>query len=337
DSLPFAVFQDTPGGRRQMEREVEVLMKVRHSKLAHIVEVLEIRVEPEPMLLMRREPDTFSSKLVNASNSNPREVATVVCGVLSAVGELSSMFDYLHRDLKPDNILVDAHGNAKLTDFGMCVKIEEARLAQNIGDGTPAYSAPETSTPTGASVLSEIYATGVIFIEGIINNCPFGEEELLRAARDRREDLEAQKEDLSDGIEIEQEEEEEEERDNGEESDEEMSREEMLSNELELVRIKEHRLGVANDDGWAPNSAAERKLAEMGKPLTFFVAQTDENNRTKDQRGNMARQEAQGNPSKLFEDNWVEWLTTYSRAECDEGLRLAVGVVLDGGMLDPDP
>lgn len=33
----------------------------------------------------------------------------------------------------------------------------------------------------------------------------------------------------------------------------------------------------------------------------------------------------------------MEWLTTYSRADCDEGLRLAVGVVLDRGMLDPNP
>lgn len=57
-----------------MKREIDVLSKVRHSKLAHIVEVVEIRVEPNPMLLMRREPYTFSSKLNEYSNSDPREV-----------------------------------------------------------------------------------------------------------------------------------------------------------------------------------------------------------------------------------------------------------------------
>lgn len=50
-----------------------------------------------------------------------------------------------------------------------------------------------------------------------------------------------------------------------------------------------------------------------------------------------ARKEAQANPRKLFEDNWVEWFTTFSKAACDEGLLQAVDLVLDRGMLDPDP
>lgn len=50
-----------------------------------------------------------------------------------------------------------------------------------------------------------------------------------------------------------------------------------------------------------------------------------------------ARREAQASPLKLFEDNWVEWLTTLSKAASDEGLRLAVELVVDKGMLDPDP
>lgn len=50
-----------------------------------------------------------------------------------------------------------------------------------------------------------------------------------------------------------------------------------------------------------------------------------------------ARKQAQANPRKLFEDNWVEWLTTLSKAACDEGIRQAIGVVLDWGMLNPDP
>lgn len=61
-------------------------------------------------------------------------------------------------------------------------------------------------------------------------------QELLRAARDRPDNLEAQREDVMDRIDIEEEEEEEE----GEGEDDEMSDKELLANELELVRIKEH-------------------------------------------------------------------------------------------------
>ncbi|CAM9989828.1 unnamed protein product, partial [Scytosiphon promiscuus] len=75
EALAFKTCKDTAGGRRQMEREVQVLSKIRHGKLPNIVEVLEIRLEPKPMLLMRREPYTFSSKLKEYSNSEPREIA----------------------------------------------------------------------------------------------------------------------------------------------------------------------------------------------------------------------------------------------------------------------
>ena len=85
----------------------------------------------------------------------------VLCDVLAAVGELHN-FCYFHRDFKPDSILVDEHGAGKPTDFGMCIKAHDASRRENIGDGTPAYCAPETSTLRGATLASEIYAVAVV-------------------------------------------------------------------------------------------------------------------------------------------------------------------------------
>lgn len=54
-------------------------------------------------------------------------------------------------------------------------------------------------------------------------------------------------------------------------------------------------------------------------------------------RQTAARREAQAHPRRLFEHNWVEWLTTSSRAASDEGLRQVIAFVLDRGMIDPRP
>lgn len=52
----------------------------------------------------------------------------------------------------------------------------------------------------------------------------------------------------------------------------------------------------------------------------------------------MASGEAKANPSKLFEgDDWVEWLPGPSRADCKQGVKLAVNFVVGEGALHPDP
>ncbi|CAN0518122.1 unnamed protein product, partial [Ectocarpus sp. 12 AP-2014] len=247
ESFAFKKSKDTPAGRRQMEREVAALSDVR-GKVSHVVHVQEISsTSGAPMLLMRKEPGTMSSMLSRWSNTDPRALVRVLCGVLTAVGGLHDM-QYVHRDIKPDNILVDGHGDARLTDFGMCLKMDEARLRENIGDGTPCYSAPETSDPRGggATVVSEIYAVSVVLVEGMLNKCAFGEEELLEAAEDRLQVLEVAREDLLEKIEDEIQDDEDE-------------------AELEEVRVKEHYLGVVAEDGWVPNEEARAKLDQLGQ------------------------------------------------------------------------
>eukprot|EP00903_Cladosiphon_okamuranus_P013560 g12631.t1 len=93
-----------------------------------------------------------------------------------------------------------------------------------------------------------------------------------------------------------------------------------------LDRLTEARLALCPGQGGQPvHPVVLEQLAGVG--LGFFPGFLLEE----------ARKEAQADPRKLFEDNWVDWLTTLSRAECDEGLRQAVEVVLDRGMLHPDP
>ena len=77
----------------------------------------------------------------------------------------------LHRDLKPANIMIDSHGDARITDFGLALATEDASL----GDlaGTPAYMAPEQLEGKPASVQSDLYALGLVMYEMITGRRPY--------------------------------------------------------------------------------------------------------------------------------------------------------------------
>jgi len=86
--------------------------------------------------------------------------------------------EYLHgrgimyRDLKPENVLLDFDGNAKLVDFGCCKKgMRTATLV-----GTPEYLAPEVVLGKGYTCSVDWWALGVMFHEFIVGPLPFGRD-----------------------------------------------------------------------------------------------------------------------------------------------------------------
>jgi predicted Ser/Thr protein kinase len=89
----------------------------------------------------------------------------------------------VHRDVKPNNILVDSAGKAFITDFGLALRDEDFGKKQGIS-GTPAYMSPEQARGEGTLVdgRSDIFSLGVVFYELLTRRRPFNgskPEELL--------------------------------------------------------------------------------------------------------------------------------------------------------------
>jgi serine/threonine-protein kinase len=80
----------------------------------------------------------------------------------------------VHRDIKPQNVLIDAEGRAKLTDFGISRQLEkEGMTATGRVLGTTDYVAPEQAMGRGADQRSDIYSLGVVLFEMLSGHVPF--------------------------------------------------------------------------------------------------------------------------------------------------------------------
>jgi len=80
----------------------------------------------------------------------------------------------VHRDIKPQNVLIDEEGRAKLTDFGISRQLEQDGMtATGRVLGTTDYVAPEQAMGKGVDPRSDIYSLGVVLYEMLIGQVPF--------------------------------------------------------------------------------------------------------------------------------------------------------------------
>ncbi|KAI7818062.1 kinase-like domain-containing protein [Gamsiella multidivaricata] len=106
-----------------------------------------------------------------------------IAEISSAVNHLHTL-GIVHRDIKPDNILLDEKGHAHITDFNISCKLTPEKPVLTSQSGTMAYMAPEVFKGTGYGTSVDWWALGVIFYECIYNQRPFLTEsvgELKRA------------------------------------------------------------------------------------------------------------------------------------------------------------
>lgn len=78
-----------------------------------------------------------------------------------------------YRDIKLENILIDAEGHIKLVDFGLCKKMAHRGRSKSMC-GTVEYMAPEVVTGVGHNAAADWWALGVLAFELLTSSTPFG-------------------------------------------------------------------------------------------------------------------------------------------------------------------
>lgn len=112
----------------------------------------------------------------------PKHAVEVMKQILSAI-DMAHKNGIIHRDIKPQNILIDADGNVKITDFGIAIVLSETSLTQtNTVLGSVHYLSPEQARGGMATIQTDIYALGIVLFELLVGYVPFDGETAVSIA-----------------------------------------------------------------------------------------------------------------------------------------------------------
>jgi WD40 repeat protein len=172
----------SPDLRARFERESEILGRLRHPGIAHVYQagvIEEDNGEPVPYFAMELIDGISLSEYATAKRLDTRGRLALMVKVCDAV-EHAHGHGVIHRDLKPDNILVDERGEPRVLDFGVA-RIVDRELATHVKStatglliGTLSYMSPEQvgARPDEIDVRSDVYALGVVTFELLSGQLP---------------------------------------------------------------------------------------------------------------------------------------------------------------------
>jgi eukaryotic-like serine/threonine-protein kinase len=176
----------------QLERFRREARSVAQLSHPHIVGVIDAGEEDgRPYIVLEYvEGETLKERIRRMGRLPIDEAIAYAIEIARALGAAHARA-IVHRDIKPQNVLVDEEGSAKVTDFGIARSLEEEGLtADGRVLGTTDYVSPEQALGHDVDGQSDIYSLGIVLFEMLTGDVPFqGENQVSVAMKHVREDL----------------------------------------------------------------------------------------------------------------------------------------------------
>jgi CHASE2 domain-containing sensor protein len=177
--LSPALFKDEES-RHRFRREAETASSLAHPNVVGVIESgHRLGYLYMPYIAYERVRGVTLRALLNQEKRLlPGRAAAAVVQVLAGLAAAHEK-GIVHRDVKPENVIVTPEGTVKVLDFGIA-RVASAddgfRTRTGIVLGTPAYMAPEVVRGQAASPSADLYAVGTMLYELVVGSPPFGME-----------------------------------------------------------------------------------------------------------------------------------------------------------------
>jgi serine/threonine protein kinase/tetratricopeptide (TPR) repeat protein len=175
---------DIASDKETIERfnnELRLARKVRHKNVCGMFDLGE--AEGAHFITMEYvQGEDLKSMIRMSTGLTVGTVLSVGKQICAGLAEAHSL-GVVHRDLKPQNIMIDKGGNAKIMDFGIARSVREKGITgASVMIGTPEYMSPEQAEAKEIDHRSDIYSLGIILYEMATGRVPFEGETALSIA-----------------------------------------------------------------------------------------------------------------------------------------------------------
>ena len=160
-------------------REVENVASLDHPNIVRVFDSGEDGNGSPYMAMELVDGGTLGDRIRHSGPLQPREAAGVALQVARALGAAHEA-GIVHRDVKPENVLLTKDGDVKVADFGIARATEATAMTRtSMILGTVPYLSPEQARGEPVGPASDLYSLGVVLYEALTGRTPFGTGEHL--------------------------------------------------------------------------------------------------------------------------------------------------------------